>query len=281
MAQYTITQVAAHTGLSKQVIRKWEERYAVVQPERLPNGHRSYSEADVQRLCYVRDLAAQGYTLVEATKQAHLAHQLPPLEHPYVIQLLQYGVQCREVEMQATLQQAHHNMGLTPFLQQVVRPFLRKIGEYWAQGEWSEYQEAAASMVVRDYLVHVRRSFIPQPNAPLLIGACLPGEAHEVPLHIALLHFTMQGCRTFLVGSLPAPGAIEGIVLTLRPQIVLLSATTTRPFTLYPDMLAQLDQFAGEQTARFYLGGAGTKEIGTLQHIQLTNDITTILEGGG
>ena len=33
--QFYIQQVAAMTGLSKQVIRKWEERYDLVHPERL------------------------------------------------------------------------------------------------------------------------------------------------------------------------------------------------------------------------------------------------------
>ena len=32
---YNITQVSEITGLSKQVIRKWEERYQIVEPMRL------------------------------------------------------------------------------------------------------------------------------------------------------------------------------------------------------------------------------------------------------
>ncbi|WP_243387179.1 MerR family DNA-binding transcriptional regulator [Bacillus kexueae] len=37
---YHIQQVLNLTGLSKQVIRKWEERYQIVQPQRLDNGYR-------------------------------------------------------------------------------------------------------------------------------------------------------------------------------------------------------------------------------------------------
>ena len=47
---YTIQQVAEMTGLSKQVIRKWEDRYSIIQPERLENGYRIYSSEEVALL---------------------------------------------------------------------------------------------------------------------------------------------------------------------------------------------------------------------------------------
>ena len=47
---YTIQQVAEMTGLSKQVIRKWEDRYSIIQPERLENGYRIYSREEVALL---------------------------------------------------------------------------------------------------------------------------------------------------------------------------------------------------------------------------------------
>ena len=60
---YNITQVSEITGLSKQVIRKWEERYQLVQPKRLENGHRVYSEHDLQLLLKVQNLSQQGYSI--------------------------------------------------------------------------------------------------------------------------------------------------------------------------------------------------------------------------
>ncbi len=63
---FSIQQVADVTGLSKQVIRKWEERYGVVQPQRLDNGYRIYSQQDVKMLLKVKLLSEQGHSLKQA-----------------------------------------------------------------------------------------------------------------------------------------------------------------------------------------------------------------------
>ena len=47
---YSIQQVAEMTGLSKQVIRKWEDRYGIITPQRLDNGYRIYSPEEVALL---------------------------------------------------------------------------------------------------------------------------------------------------------------------------------------------------------------------------------------
>ena len=63
---YFIQQVSDMTGLSKQVIRKWEERYNLVKPKRLENGYRVYSENDINFLVSVKTLSDQGYTIKQA-----------------------------------------------------------------------------------------------------------------------------------------------------------------------------------------------------------------------
>ena len=63
---YYIQQVADITGISKQVIRKWEERYQLIQPTRLDNGYRIYSDKDINTLLTVKALAEQGHSIKQA-----------------------------------------------------------------------------------------------------------------------------------------------------------------------------------------------------------------------
>ncbi|MBT2691769.1 MerR family transcriptional regulator [Bacillus sp. ISL-55] len=63
---YFIQQVSEITGLSKLVIRKWEERYQIVIPKRLENGYRVYTEADVNKILSVKNLTDQGYPVKQA-----------------------------------------------------------------------------------------------------------------------------------------------------------------------------------------------------------------------
>lgn len=288
--KYFIQQVSDMTGLSKQVIRKWEERYDFIQPQRLANGYRIYSAADINSLLSVKTLSEEGHALrhaVELTKERNksaneMLDSLEPIPfqeklNHYVFQLLEQGVRCDELELNLILQQAYHSFGLADFLTSVVVPFLNEVGNRWEKKEWSEYQEAVSSLVVRDFLVQIRRNYQCREDAPLIVGACLPYERHEIPLHIQLLRYMMKGWKTVLVGASPAPGSIELLVEKLKPKKVLLSATTTLPFENNSDLLRKLDQFAtANKHIDFYLGGAGALDYATnetLQAIHVTNSI--------
>ncbi len=290
--RYYIQQVADMTGLSKQVIRKWEERYSLVHPERLENGYRVYSDKDINILVQVKTLSDQGTPIRQAaqmvdTDSADVFHfaeepvvQQEALNH-FVLQLLEKGNRCDELELMFTLQQAYHQVGLSNFLDKVVIPFLHEVGIKWEKREWDEYQESVSSLIVRDFLVQIRRNYQYRPDAPLVLAACLPYERHEVPLHILLLKFLPKGWRTFLIGTSPAPGAIEALIRKMQPKIVILSASTTIPFDRQPDLLEKLDQFATEQPKiDFFLGGKGavaytaSKELKT---VVVTDEIEDIL----
>ena len=61
--KYRIKSVASTTGLSTHVIRKWEERYHLVHPQRGPNGYRLYTEDDIQFLLYLKSQLDNGESI--------------------------------------------------------------------------------------------------------------------------------------------------------------------------------------------------------------------------
>lgn len=291
---YSIQQVSELSGLSKQVIRKWEERYNLVQPIRLENGYRRYDEHDLNLVLNAKGLTEQGYSIKQAaaivkeensnrtSKQViENTHYVKHLNQ-HVLSLLEKGKQCNEMELNSILQQAYLELGLESFLNTVVKPFMFEVGNKWGCGEWDEYQESVSSLVVRDFLVQLRRAHHPKMDAPLILGACLPYERHEIPLHIILLQFMMKGWRTILVGTSPAPGSIEKLVTKLKPEKVLLSAVTSVPFEKNPLLLKELDTFASvNKNIDFYLGGPGGIEYAKdtkLLAIQLADSINKVFE---
>ncbi|HKP90694.1 MAG TPA: DICT sensory domain-containing protein [Thermoleophilaceae bacterium] len=50
MADLTIREVASQTGVSAATLRMWEARYGFPVPERLPSGHRRFTEEDVEQV---------------------------------------------------------------------------------------------------------------------------------------------------------------------------------------------------------------------------------------
>lgn len=60
---YPIRTVAHLTGVNPRRIRAWEDQYNLVSPARTAGGHRLYSEADVERIRWVKALVDRGISL--------------------------------------------------------------------------------------------------------------------------------------------------------------------------------------------------------------------------
>ena len=296
-SRYSIKQAAELTGLTKPQIRKWEERYQIVTPERLDNGYRIYSEEDIERLIKVKETIDQGFSIKQAlqrikkldqkkqhkTSSNHLFHQQQIENNYYTFQLLKQGEVCNEKEMIMILQRAFHENGLKFLIDSVVQPFLKEIGERWRKGTWTEFQEHIASNVIKDYLIQLRRNFSSIDKREVILGSCLPYERHEIPVHLILLIAMMQGWDTVFLGSSPAPGAIEEYVKKTKPKKVVLSATTTIPFVKDISIITKLDQFAKKhKEIDFYLGGEGVELYRSYLQtysITLTSNLEEVFKG--
>lgn len=65
-ARYQIGEVAERTGVTQRTLRFYEEKGLLNPPERMDGGFRLYSEDDIKRIDYVRQLQGLlGFTLAE------------------------------------------------------------------------------------------------------------------------------------------------------------------------------------------------------------------------
>ncbi len=60
---YEISAVARLTGISSHVLRVWERRYQVVEPNRSESKRRQYTEGDIQRLSLLKALVDNGHSI--------------------------------------------------------------------------------------------------------------------------------------------------------------------------------------------------------------------------
>lgn len=71
---FTIGKLAQLTGFSTTLIRKWEDRHAFLEPDRLDNGHRRYTVEDLSVLRSVRSLLDQGLRIGDIARMGR--HEL-------------------------------------------------------------------------------------------------------------------------------------------------------------------------------------------------------------
>ncbi|MCF8565455.1 MerR family transcriptional regulator [Alicyclobacillus tolerans] len=296
---YRIRQVAEQTGLSPQLIRKWEERYQAITPHRLENGYRVYHQEHVNQLLRLKRLVDNGYSiknavlLVNNTNADHFskdeAHSLAPakpLQQPLesefqadnraVVELLKFGEKSETSRMNSLLELELSIRGIYHVIYAIIIPFLRQVGTLWENGEWTEYQEHIASLQIRDFLVNFRSRISVQENSALLLAACVPGERHEIMLQIIMLEAAIQGWKTHFLGPSPAQSAVADAVKRLRPGVVILSATTSRPFEEHPGFLDELSKLSTNFShVEFFIGGPGLKEGLTQKNLGLVTTVRT------
>lgn len=230
--RHPIRVVANKTGLSPHVIRVWERRYEAVTPERLPNGYRQYSEADIDRLRGLRELTEAGHGIgdiaqLDSDEIAGLLDQKravsgpprdprlaepddgPPSELtiPVARATLHRAMQAWDAARLANvLREAAVRLPLDAFLEGVLLDLLERIGHEWEDGELTPASEHMVSALVPGVLAWVAER-IPEPpeDAPLAVFATPSGTRHEVGIRMAEIIARDAGWRTLYLGAdLPA-----------------------------------------------------------------------------
>jgi MerR family transcriptional regulator, light-induced transcriptional regulator len=269
---YTIREVAAQTGLSTAALRKWEDRYGLVEPVRLANGYRCYTEHDVALLQWVVQRVNQGAMVSIAAEEAKakLLEGWKPTPPPVAIRSPDYSTQRARLlhhimvadatTVSDTMDDLFAMLSPETALTEIMEPVMHQVGQLWADGNIAEYREAIAAAAFRDRLSRLDDR-IPSPNGPHLITACIPGDRHELGVMVFSLLARRRACRVTYLGASPAPGALRHAVLDLRPDAVCLGVTLAdRLEPAMPELTRLADAIQG-LTPRppLFIGGQGLR----------------------
>ena len=241
------------------MLRAWERRYGVLQPERSDGGYRLYTTGDERRVnAMVRHLDA-GVPAGEAARLV-LADDEPaaPGESswlPSVADDLRAALdRFDEAGAQAALDTLVAGLGFETIARDVLLPYLRELGERWQRGEASIAQEHFASIVLRGRLLALGRGW-DRGAGPRALLACAPGEQHELGLIIFGLALRQRGWRITYLGADTPIATLKDAARELAPAAVVLVALTPERLTRLRGSVAEL-----AQGTRLLLGGAGARE---------------------
>ncbi len=234
---YRIKTVAHMTGLSTHVIRKWEERYNLVRPDRSSNGYRTYREDDIQFLLYLKSQLGKGESIGQLAQQGerHLRQtmrdtdcSLSNIPNPYrgaAQHFIQSSKNQDYEEMQRVIAHWIQELGLEEAMDTIFFPLLRLIGDLWHEGKISHSAEHHISRIIRQQVIQqLRMDFSDEQKRALI--ACTPGEYHEIaPLTATFLLQKHGWHATYLGPNI----SFEVLLMALRrrhPALIILSSTT-------------------------------------------------------
>jgi DNA-binding transcriptional MerR regulator len=238
-AYLRIGELSRRTGVSPELLRAWERRYALLRPQRTDGGFRLYSHEDLLRVEAMRAHLARG---VSAAQAARLAADSPqpaagPAPTPRPV-----GVGGAAPEVGGPLQEALDALddagaqaafdnllaryGVDSILRDVILPYLHDLGQRWSSGAASVAQEHFASALLRGRLLGLARGW-DQGNGPRAVLACGPGELHDLSLIVFGLALRRHGWRITYLGADTPIQTITETARALEPDIVVLVAVAT------------------------------------------------------
>ena len=224
-----IGQLARRTGVSPELLRAWEQRYGLLQPTRTAGGFRLYSAGDEARVQRMQRLVSGGLAAAQAARLVLSGGEPEPRTDSGSATTLEEAAANLSAALDRLDEQAANSAldrlfsayTVETVLQEVVLPYLHRLGERWEAGEVSVAQEHFASNLLRGRLLGLAQGW-GQGQGPLAILACVPGEQHELGLLAFGVALRRRGWRITYLGTDSPIGAVADIARSLAPAVVVL-----------------------------------------------------------
>jgi DNA-binding transcriptional MerR regulator len=257
-----IGELSRRLGVSTDLLRKWELRYAVLNPKRTPGNQRLYSRVDEARarvmLRHLQDgmPAAQAAELAIGARFriANVATTAATVEKAaHTRAALRDALELYdETSADQALEKLLANFTATAVIRDVLLPYLYDIGQRWAAGEVSVAQEHFVSAFTHSRLLSFARGW-DRGLGPRALLACAPDEQHTFGLIAFGIALHQLGWRITYLGADTPISAIAEAATRVSPRLTAVAAAI--PHRIEP-LVPQLRDLAVGQTLG--LGGAGT-----------------------
>ena len=250
-----IGEFARQVGVSPELLRAWERRYALLQPIRTEGGFRLYTDEDAERVERMKRALHEGLSAAEAARRA-LAHERFPegaLDEARE-RLVAAAHAYDETAVHSIFDEALAAFSLETVLQELILPVLREIGAEWERGTLEVGQEHFASNLVRERLLALARLW-GRGGGALAVLACAPGERHDIGLIAFGLMLRSHGWRILFLGADTPLATLARAVATTGPQLVVVASVEPSRFEAEGAGLRQL-----ARRTRLVLSGPGALE---------------------
>jgi DNA-binding transcriptional MerR regulator len=197
--EFTIKAVQHRTGIKPVTLRAWERRYELLEPVRLPNGYRLYSERDIQLLLWVQRRVDSGISISQVVQQFNQFREKgiwpesiqtfspakprkqPPRPARHYAEMI-FGALVAHNEERAALifEECQIYFDLVTIFQEVVQPSLELLEEAWFVGDIPIATRHMAFQVLKGRLAGIMQGLPTIKEGALVLVGCGPEEMDEI-----------------------------------------------------------------------------------------------------
>jgi DNA-binding transcriptional MerR regulator len=224
------------TGVSTSTIRAWERRYGVPQPNRAPNGRRSYGPAALNQIRLMGRLVASGLPPSLAAKRVNSGLNKDlyvPESAPHEAELIPLDKMLQAVNDFDADELTHHlkrqalALPSHQFFDRIIVPLMQELNVRWASFHpIDRVQEYVTTETIRRVMHELSSMIRPSlPRGRVLIAPFL-NDVHELPLDALAFMLSSHGFRTVQLGPMTSPEALKTVLKKVKPDLVALSASS-------------------------------------------------------
>lgn len=270
MITLPISAVERETGISKEVLRKWEARYGFPAPLRDAQGERGYPLDQVARLQQIKRLLDAGMRpaklmglsedqLEALASQFRPAPALAPASEDNCLALLRRG----DVEgLRQHMNRKLMGLGLESFVLDILANLNETVGDSWARGELDIQDEHLYTENVQRLLCGAIASLGSTQARPRILLTTLPGEQHALGIQMLEALLTLRGAQCISLGTQTPLQAIVGAGRSHQADVVALSFSIAFPARQIAPALSELRRQL-EPHVELWAGGAGMGRLGS------------------
>ena len=212
MGNYSIDQFSSITGITKFVLRTWENRYDYLRANRSKTNIRIYTDDMIVRALNTNYLLEAGYKISKISKISEIeitkivdeikVNKIDGKETYYINQIIISTLEFSTSKFNEVFEEGVLDYGILDFYEKVVLTTLDKIGILWLTNKVSPSQEHFLSENIKQKLIVASDIYLNQENIKQTWLLFLPeNEFHEIGLLFARFLLIKSGFNVIYLGS--------------------------------------------------------------------------------
>lgn len=192
VCKFSIKDLEKLSGIKAHTLRIWEQRYGILKPHRTDTNIRWYCNDELKNILNVCLLNNHGYKIskIATLNKAEIAAEVNKIvncqinECEQISNLIIAMVEMDENRFEKIISSQLLRKGFSHTIEEVVYPFLQKIGYMWQTGSINSAQEHFISNLIRQKLISAIDGLVPPENkkSKKFILFLPDGELHELSL---------------------------------------------------------------------------------------------------
>lgn len=262
--------VENETGLTRDVLRKWEMRYGFPLPGRDLRGERVYPPAQLDRLRLIKRLLDRGMrpARVVALDEASLrllADAAPvasqhPVSDRFVLDVFSALVAHDPESLRRILAHELMRLGISEFVQARLVVLHELVGDAWADGRLAVHQEHLYCETVQTLLREAISRLPTDTDGPRVLLATPPDELHSLGILMVQALLSLAGARCLSLGSQVPMSELLAAASGYRADIIGISFSIAYPVRRIAPQLAELRRHL-DPAVQVWVGGQGMARV--------------------